>query len=141
MKTLINRAVAGAIAAGLMVLLKLLLSQQAALHAWHYPAFELAGQDGLRRLAEYAVWGAGYALLWDLLLKALLPSGLLLGPLALGAVPTLVAALVMPLYYGGAALKEPWTLLWLYAHWSLWALFFLFIGGKGGAKKKAAAEE
>ena len=142
MRTLINRAIAGAIAAGLMVLLKLLLTQQAALLAWHYPPFALNGQEGLRRLAEFAVWGAGYAVAWDLLLKALLPSGLLLGPLALGVIPTLVAALVLPLYYGGAALKDPWTLLWLYAHWCLWAAFFLFIGGgKGKGKAKAAPED
>lgn len=138
MKSVIHYAIAGVIAVALMAMFKLLLTQQAVLIAqWHYPAFSLQGQDGLRRLATFAIWGAGYAVAYNLLLKSLLPGGLLLGPLALGAIPTLVAALVLPLYYGGVALKEPWTLLWLYAHWCIWAACFLFIaGGKGKGSKR-----
>lgn len=137
MKKLIDHAIAGVIAVALMAMAKLLLSQQAVLVAeWHYPPFSLQGQEGLRKLALFALWGAGYAAAWSLLLKSLLPGGPILGPLALGAIPTLVAALVLPLYYGGVALKEPWTLLWLYTHWTIWALCFLFIaGGKGGGKR------
>lgn len=141
MKSVVHFAVAGVIAAAMMVLLKLLLTQQPALAPFHYPAFDLAGQEGLRRLAQFALFGAGYAVAYGLLLKALIPGGLILGPLALGAVPTLVSALVLPLYYGGAALKEPWTLLWLYTHWVFYALCLLFIaGGKGGGKKGGGDE-
>jgi len=138
MKSIVHFAVAGVIAAAMMVLLKLLLTQQAALVAYHYPAFDLAGQEGLRKLAQFALFGAAYAAAWGLMLKALLPGGLILGPLALGAVPTLVSALVLPLYYGGAALKEPWTLIWLYAHWVFYALCLIFIaGGKSGGKRSS----
>lgn len=138
MKSVVHFAVAGVISAAMMVLLKLLLAQQPAVVALHYPPFDLAGQEGLRKLAQFALFGAGYAVAWGLLLKALLPGGLILGPLALGAVPTLVSALVLPLYYGGAALKEPWTLVWLYAHWTFYSLCLIFIaGGKGGGKRSS----
>jgi hypothetical protein len=143
MKNILHFAIAGVIAVALMAMFKLLLSGQAVLVAqWHYPPFSLQGQDGLRKLATFAVWGAGYAVAYSLLLKSLLPGGFILGPLALGAIPTLVAALVLPLYYGGVALKEPWTLLWLYAHWSTWAACFLFIaGGKGKGAKRGGGDE
>ncbi len=142
MKSTVHFAVAGVIAAAMMVLLKLLLTQQPALAAYHYPAFDLAGQEGLRKLAQFALFGAGYAVAWGLLLKALLPGGLVLGPLALGAVPTLVSALVLPLYYGGAALKEPWTLAWLYLHWAFYALCLIFIAGsKGGGKRSSGGDD
>lgn len=137
MKSVIHYAIAGVIATALMVMAKLLLTEQAGLAAWHYPAFSLEGQAGLRKLAQFAVWGAGYAVAYGLVLKPLLPTGPILGPLALGAIPTLVAALVLPLYYDQAALREPWTLLWLYAHWTIYALCLLFIaGGKGGASRR-----
>jgi hypothetical protein len=135
MKSVIHYAIAGVIATALMAMAKLLLSQQAALTAWHYPAFSLEGQAGLQKLAQFAAWGAGYAVAYGLLLKSLLPGGVILGPLALGAIPTLVSALVLPLYYGQSALREPWTLLWLYAHWTIYALCLLFIAGGKGAKK------
>jgi hypothetical protein len=143
MKSVIHYAIAGVISVALMCMLKLLLTQQPVLLAqWHYPAFGLDGQEGLRRLAQFAIWGAGYAVAYGLLLKSLIPGGPILGPLALGAVPTLVAALVLPLYYGNAALKEPWTLLWLYAHWTFYALCLLFIaGGKGGGKRRSGDDE
>ncbi len=135
MKSALHYAIAGVIAAAMMVMLKLLLSQQAALVAYHYPPFALAGQDGLRRLATFAVFGAAYAAAYGLLLKSLIPSGPLLGSLALGAVPTLVSALVLPLHNGQAALKDPWALAWLYIHWTFYAMCLLFIaGGKGGKK-------
>lgn len=138
MRSIFNAAVAGVIAVALMIVAKLLLSQQAVLVAqWHYPPFHLQGQEGLQRLGTYALWAAAYGAVWQVLLRGLLPGGILWGPLALGAVPTLVAALVLPLRAGGAAIRDPWTLLWLYAHWTLWAACFLFIsGGKGGAKAK-----
>jgi hypothetical protein len=136
MKSLVHYAVAGVIAAALMVLVKLLLSQQVALAAYHYPAFDMAGQEGLKKLATFALFGAAYAAAYGLLLKALIPGGLIVGSLALGAVPTLVSALVLPMYHGQAALKEPWTLAWLYIHWTIYALCLLFIAGsKGGGKK------
>jgi hypothetical protein len=136
MKSLVHYAVAGVIAAAMMVLVKLMLTQQAALAAYHYPGFELAGQEGLRKLATFALFGAAYAAAYGLLLKALIPGGIILGSLALGAVPTLVSALVLPMYHGEAALKEPWTLAWLYIHWTIYALCLLFIaGGKAGGKK------
>ena len=140
MKSVVHSAVAGVIAAAMMVLLKLLLTQQPVLvQAWHYPPFDLAGQEGLRKLAQFALFGAAYAAAWGLLLKALLPGGLILGPLALGAVPTLVSALVLPLYYGGAALREPWPLAWLYLHWVFYSLCLIFIaGGKGGGKRSSS---
>lgn len=136
MKSLVHAAIAGVIAAAMMVLLKLLLTQQAVLAAYHYPAFELAGQEGLRKLAIFALFGAAYAVAYSLILKALLPGGLIIGSLALGIVPTLVSALVLPLYRGQAAIKDPWTLLWLFAHWFFYALCLVFIaGGKGGGKR------
>jgi hypothetical protein len=138
MRNLFNSAIAGVIAAALMVMAKLLLTQQPELlQHWHYPAFSLEGQDGLRRLAAFALWGAGYALAYNALLRSLLPGGIVLGPLSLGLVPTLVAALVLPLYHGTKAVSDLWVLFWLYAHWVLWAACFLFIvGGKGkGARK------
>jgi hypothetical protein len=136
MKSVLHYAIAGVIAAAMMVLLKLLLTQQAALLAYHYPGFELAGQEGLKKLATFALFGAAYAAAYGLLLKSLIPGGMIVGSLALGMVPTLVSALVLPLYHGEAALKEPWTLAWLYIHWTFYALCLLFIaGGKGGGKK------
>jgi hypothetical protein len=138
MKNLIHFAVAGVIAAAIMVLLKLLLSQQAVLVAYHYPPFELAGQEGLRKLGVFVLFGAAYAVAYGLLLKALLPGGLLLGSLALGAVPTLVSALVLPMYHNEAAIRDPWTLCWLYVHWTAYSLCLVFIaGGKGGGKKNS----
>lgn len=143
MKSVIHYAIAGVISVALMCMLKLLLTQQPVLMAqWHYPGFSLDGQDGLRKLAQFSLWGAGYAAAYGLILRSLIPSGPILGPLALGAVPTLVAALVLPLYYGNAALKEPWTLLWLYAHWTFYALCLLFIaGGKGGGKRRSSEDD
>ena len=91
MKNMINAAVAGLISAALMVLAKLLLSQQPPLAAYHYPAFSLVGQEGLFKLGLYTAWGAAYGLAYALVLKALIPGGLF-GPLILGAVPTLVSA-------------------------------------------------
>jgi hypothetical protein len=143
MKSILHFAIAGVIAAAMMVLLKLLLSQQAVLLAtYHYPPFDLAGQEGLRRLARFAVFGAAYAVAFGLVLKVLLPGGLILGSLALGCVPTLVSALVLPLYRGLPALKEPWTLLWLFAHWTFYALCLLFItGGKASKGSKRDPED
>lgn len=142
MKNLLNSAIAGVIAAALMIMAKLLLTQQPELiRHWHYPAFSLEGQDGLRRLTAFALWGAGYALAYNALLRTLLPGGLILGPLSLGLVPTLVAALVMPLYYGSKAVSDLWVLLWLYAHWVIWAACLLFIaGGKGKAARQGGEE-
>jgi hypothetical protein len=142
-KGALHYAIAGVISVALMAMLKLMLSQQAVLVAqWHYPSFSLEGQAGLQKLAQFALWGAGYAVAYGLLLKSLIPGGMILGPLALGAVPTLVGALFLPLYYGQAALKEPWTLLWLYAHWSFYALCLLFIaGGRGGSGKRRSEED
>ena len=137
MGKVIHFAVAGVIAAALMVLAKLLLAQQPQLLNYHYPAFELAGASGLQKLAMYAVYGAAYAVAYGLVLKALLPGSMLFGSLALGAVPTLVSALVIPMYHGQAALKDKWVLVWLYAHWVIYALVLLFIAGnKGGGKRK-----
>jgi hypothetical protein len=141
MKNGLHLAIAGVIAAALMVLLKLLLTQQAVLvQTWHYPAFDLVGQEGLRRLAQFALFGAGYAVLYGLLLQAVLPGGFIIGSLCLGAVPTLVSALVLPLYHNQPAVREPWTLLWLFAHWVFYALCLIFIagpkGGKGGGKRE-----
>ncbi len=142
MKYVVHYAIAGVIATALMAMLKLLLSQQAVLVAqWHYPVFTLQGQAGLQKLAQFSLWGAGYAVAYGLLLKSLIPGGPILGPLALGAIPTLVSALVLPLYYDQAALREPWALLWLYAHWTFYALCLLFIaGGKGGSKRGGGDE-
>jgi hypothetical protein len=138
MKNLIHFAVAGVIAAAIMVLFKLLLSQQPALAAYHYPAFDLAGQEGLKKLGTFAIFGAAYAVAYGMLLKALLPGGLLFGSLALGAVPTLVSALVLPMYHNQAAVRDPWVLCWLYAHWTIYSLCLVFIaGGKGGGKKNS----
>ncbi len=95
MKNMVNAAVAGLFSAALMVLAKILLSQQAALLPYHYPAFSLAGSEGLYKLGLYGAWGAAYGVAYVLVLKALVPGGLF-GPLFLGAVPTLVAALVLP---------------------------------------------
>jgi len=134
MKSVLHSAIAGVIAAAMMVLLKLLLSQQAVLLSYHYPLFDLAGQEGLRSLARIALFGAGYAVAYGLVLKALLPGGFIVGSLALGCVPTLVEALVLPLYRGQAAVKDPWTLLWLFAHWVFYALCLLFIAGGKGSK-------
>jgi hypothetical protein len=135
MKNIINAAVAGLISAALMVLAKLLLSQQPQLQAYHYPNFALIGQGGLFKLGLYCAWGAAYGVTYALVLKMLLPGGLF-GPLFLGAVPTLVSALVLPMYHGQPAVKEPWVLVWLYLHWTLYAIVLLFIiGGKGGSKR------
>lgn len=134
MKNITNAAVAGLISAALMVLAKLLLSQQPQLLAYHYPSFALAGQEGLFKLGLYCAWGAAYGVVYALVLKMILPGGLF-GPLFLGAVPTLVSALVLPMYHGQPAVKEPWTLVWLYLHWSLYAVVLLFIvGGKKSGK-------
>jgi hypothetical protein len=135
MKNVTNAAVAGLISAALMVLAKLLLSQQAQLVAYHYPSFSLAGQEGLYKLGLYCAWGAGYGVAYGLVLKMILPGGLF-GPLFLGAVPTLVSALVLPMYHNEPAIKEPWVLLWLFANWTLYAVCLLFIlGGKKGGKR------
>jgi hypothetical protein len=135
MKNMTNSAVAGLISAALMVLAKLLLSQQPQLLAYHYPSFALAGQEGLYKLGLYCAWGAGYGLVYGLVLKMILPGGLF-GPLFLGAVPTLVSALVLPMYHNEPAIREPWTLLWLFLNWTLYAIVLLFIlGGKKGGKR------
>jgi len=140
MKTAIHCAVGGAIAAAMMELLKLLLSQQTVLLLhYHYPTFDLVGQQGLMSLASVTLFGAGYGVIYGLLLQALLPGGFILGPLALGCVPTLIDALVLPLRQGQAAVKDPWALLWLYAHWVFYSLCLIFIVGKkkpAGGKKR-----
>jgi hypothetical protein len=135
MKNITNAAVAGLISAALMVLAKLLLSQQPQLQAYHYPVFALVGKEGLFKLGLYCAWGAAYGVTYALVLKMILPGGLF-GPLFLGAVPTLVSALVLPMYHGQPAVREPWVLVWLYLHWTLYAIVLLFIiGGKGGSKR------
>ena len=135
MKNIVNAAVAGLISAALMVLAKLLLSQQVQLVAYHYPSFALVGQEGLQKLGLYCAWGAAYGVTYALVLKMILPGGLF-GPLFLGAVPTLVSALVLPMYHGQAAIRDPWILLWLFLHWTVYAIVFLFIvGGKKGSKR------
>jgi hypothetical protein len=131
MKNITNAAVAGLISAALMVLAKLLLTQQPQLQAYHYPAFALSGKEGLFKLGLYCAWGAAYGVVYVLVLKMILPGGAF-GPLFLGAVPTLVSALVLPMYHGQPAVKDPWILAWLYLHWTLYAVVLLFIvGGKG----------
>lgn len=144
MKKTLDQAIAGVIAVALMVMLKILLSQQAALGAYHYPAFALAGEQGLRHLAEFAMYGAAYGVLYGTVLRGLLPSGLILGPLSMACVPFLISALVLPLYRGNKALSEPWDLLWLYAHWAFYSLCLLWIigrGGKGGGKSKSSEDD
>jgi hypothetical protein len=140
MKTAIHGAVGGAIAAAMMELLKLLLSQQTVLLLhYHYPPFDLVGQQGLMSLGIVTLFGAGYGVIYGLLLQSLLPGGFILGPLALGCVPTLVDALVLPLRQGQAAVKDPWALLWLYAHWVFYSLCLIFIVGSkkpAGGKKR-----
>jgi len=136
MKNIINAAIAGLISAALMVLAKLLLSQQPQLVAYHYPTFALAGQEGLYKLGLYCAWGAAYGVAYVLVLKMILPGGAF-GPLFLGAVPTLVSALVLPMYHSLPAIKDPWILAWLYAHWTLYAVCLLFIaGGSKGSSKR-----
>ncbi len=136
MKNLVHFAVAGVIAAALMALLKVVLTQQGDLVLrWHYPAFELVGASGLDRLLTLLLFGAAYGLLYGLLLKDLLPSGHLVRALCLGCVPTLVDALVLPLRRGQGALRDPWELLWLFAHWTFYALCLTFFVGTKGAGK------
>jgi hypothetical protein len=142
MKTVLHYAIAGVIAAAMMVLLKLILSQQAVLATYHYQAFDLAGQQGLRELARYALFGAAYAVAYGLILKSLMPGGVVVGGLALGCVPTLVSALVLPMYHGMPAIKDPWILLWLFLHWVFYSLCLLFIaGGKGSKGSKKQKED
>jgi len=141
MKSIVHLAIGGVIAAAMMVLLKLLLSQQAVLVAqYHYPVFDLVGQNGLTRLVRIVIFGAAYGVAYGLILQAILPGGLLIGSLALGCVPTLVEALVLPLRDGQAAVKDPWILLWMFAHWVFYALVLIFIVGskspKGGKKNQ-----
>ncbi|MGH7442976.1 MAG: hypothetical protein ACREKE_09920 [bacterium] len=135
MKTIVHYAVGGVIAAALMVLLKLVLSQQAVLVAhWHYTVFDLAGTSGFEELMRILLFGAGYGILFGLLLKDLLPGTTVVRALALACVPTLVDALVLPLHSGHSALRAPWPLLWLYAHWTFYALVLLFFSGSKGPK-------
>ena len=135
MKNITNAAVAGLISAALMVLAKLLLSQQAILAEYHYRAFTLAGREGLVTLGWYCAWGAAYGVAYSMILKMILPGGLF-GPLFLAAVPTLVSALVLPMYHGEPAVKEPWTLVWYYLHWTIYSVVLLFVlGGKSGGKR------
>lgn len=135
MKNIVHFAIGGVIAAALTLLLKLLLSQQAVLVMhYHYPPFDLVGQAGFEALARFVVFGAAYGILYGLLLRELLPKGLVLGALALACVPTLVDALVLPLRAGLPALKEPWHLLWLFAHWVFYSVVLRFLSGAGGAK-------
>lgn len=143
MKTIVHFSIAGVIAAALMVLLKLLLSQQAVLvGTYHYPPFDLVGQAGLESLARILLFGAAYGVLFGLLLKDILPGGLVLRPLALACVPTLVDALVLPLRAGRPAIKEPWVLLWIFAHWTFYSLVLsFFAGGKGSKAQARKAEE
>lgn len=141
MKGVVNFLVAGVISAAMMVMLKLLLSQQAALAAYHYPAFSLEGRDGLQKLGFFAAYGAGYGAAYGLLLRSLLPGGLISGSLALGVVPTLVSALFLPLYKNESAIRDPWILVWLYAHWAFYSLCLVFIAGKKGGGSKKGDEE
>jgi hypothetical protein len=144
MKTIVHSAIGGVIAAAIMVVLRLLLSQQAALVGqYHYPVFDLVGQEGLARLMTIAAFGAAYGAAYGLLLKDILPGGFIIGPLAFGCVPTLVDALVVPLRAGSGAIKDPWILLWMYAHWVFFSLCLIFIVGSKGSKggKKRSAEE
>jgi hypothetical protein len=142
MKSLVHYAVAGAIAAALMVLITLMLSQQPALLTYHYQRLDLSGQEGLRTLAVFVAYGAGYAVAYGLLLRALIPGGLILGSLTFAVVPTLVSALVLPMYHNLPAIRDPWVLGWGYFHWFCFALCLLFIAGsKGGGGKRGGGED
>jgi hypothetical protein len=141
MKQVINLGIAGLFAAALMVMLKLLLTQQPQLAPYHYPPFNLAGQEGLYKLGLYVAWGAAYGVAYGILLKPLVPGGIF-GPFILGAVPTLMSALVLPMYHNLPAVRDFWTLTWLYAHWTFFALCLLFIaGGKGGGGKRRGGDD
>lgn len=142
MKTIVHYAVGGVIAAALTALLKLVLSRQGVLiHQWHYPEFDLAGSAGFAALLRLLLFGAAYGVLFGLLLKDILPGSAIVKALALACVPTLVDALVLPLRAGGPALRDPWTLLWLFAHWAFYSLVLLFFsGGAKGSKASKASE-
>ncbi len=142
MKQIVHHALAGVIAAAVMVLLKLVLSRQAVLvQDYHYPVFDLVGAWGLTELLRILLFGAGYGVLYGLLLKDLLPGGYVLRSLGLACVPTLVDALVLPLRSGRPAIREPWALLWLFVHWTAYALVLLFFAGSGKGAKGGSREK
>ncbi len=129
MNKLINYAVCGVLAAGIMLVARLGLMH---LNLPHYPALVLSGQPGLHTLLTVLGFGAIFGLVWGLLVRGVLPSGVLAGALVFSLVPFLVNVLGLPLYHGESVDSEPWTLAYKELHYFLFSLGLVFLGRQAG---------
>jgi len=134
MNKILNYAVCGVMAAGLMIVAKLGLLH---LDLPHYPGFNLSGQEGLKELGWTLVFGAAFGLSFGLLIKGVLPSGLLLAALVFSLVPFLVDVLALPLWRGEAVNSEVWHLIYKELHFYIYSLGLVFFGKQGGGKDSA----
>jgi hypothetical protein len=132
MNKLINYAICGILAGGIMLVARLGLMH---LNLPHYPALVLSGQAGFRTLLEVLGEGALYGLVWGFLVKGVLPSNLLGAALVFSLVPFLVNVLAMPLWHGQPVDSEPWTLLYKELHYFIFSLGLVFLGGQSGGGK------
>lgn len=131
MNKILNYAVCGIMAAGLMIVAKLAL-----MHASlpHYPPFYLSGHQGLRELGIDLGLGAVFGLVWGFLIKGVLPGSLWMAALVFSLVPFLVVVLALPLWRGGSINSEPWFLAYKEFHFFIYSLGLVFFGKQSGGK-------
>ncbi|MES2201758.1 MAG: hypothetical protein V4498_05860 [candidate division FCPU426 bacterium] len=129
MNKLINYAVCGALAAGLMLVARLGLMH---LNLPNYPALALSGQAGFHTLLWALGEGAIYGLAWGLLVRGVLPAGILAGALVFSLVPFLVNVLALPLWHGESVNSEPWPLAYKALHYFIFSLGLVFLGRQAG---------
>jgi hypothetical protein len=131
MNKAVNYAVCGLMAAGLMIVAKLGLMH---LSLPHYPGFYLSGQEGLKELGISLAYGALFGLLWGLVVRGILPSGIFMAALVFSLLPFLVDVLALPLWRGGSVDTEPWYILYNELHFYIYSLGLLFFGRQSGGK-------
>lgn len=126
---MVKHAIAGVLAAALMIVARIALSES---QLPHYPGFALHGPAGLKQLGIIVAFGAGYGVVYGWLVRPVLPSGWIMPALIFTLIPFLVEALALPLYQNRPAVTEPWVLLYKALHYFIFSLGLVFLGGKSG---------
>jgi len=131
MGKIVNLVVLGLIAAGLMLVAKVGLMR---LGLPNYPGVDLNGHEGLKTLAVNMALGAGFAVVYGMLVRPILPSGALVAALIFSIVPFIFFAMVLPMWRGGSMLGDTWHLLYMELHLFIFSLALVLLGRGGGSK-------
>lgn len=130
---MIGSIVTGILAAVIMTVAKVGLSRA---DLPHYPAFMLAGQEGLKSLGINLGIGGAFGLLYGLVVRPVLPSSRLIAAFIYSLVPFTFFAMAWPMYQNQPMESEPWKLLYMETHLFIYSLALVFLGKSAGGSKE-----